>query len=332
MEKNKELELIAGLKSLDSYNPEYKQRYSKKKDPEQEPEVETELTTEIAPETMEELPTEVMAEESPISDEVVIKVKVGGIEQELSLGELKNGYMMHSDYTKKTQDLAALRDEYAKGLKIASRAMEAFNDNSPNPALKQEEQRLAEILNSADWNKVSNTELVELMQVKARYESIKFENEKYLADIKAIRQAMKQENLLYRQRMQKEESERLLECIPEFADENNRNDVLDKIRNYLGNRIGKDKVDTILGNTLDHRDFLILRDAMIGNDYLTNKLPKKSVIKPTRRIGNDGIKDGASDTSKKTLADRTLRKVKARGDRAPATKEELMTILASKIS
>ena len=42
-------------------------------------------------------------------------VKVDGVEQEVSLEELKNGYQRQADYTRKTQELASERERLAQG-------------------------------------------------------------------------------------------------------------------------------------------------------------------------------------------------------------------------
>lgn len=54
------------------------------------------------------------------SDETVLNVNG----QELSFGELKNGYMRHTDYTRKTQEASAVRKEADKALLEAKRVIE----------------------------------------------------------------------------------------------------------------------------------------------------------------------------------------------------------------
>ncbi len=150
--------------------------------------------------------------------------------------------------------------------------------------------------------------------------------------MEAVKKSMMQEHEAYRARIKAEELARLQEILPEMGDEGKGKEILSQMAKYIETRVGKDKVMPIIGGLSDHRDFLILRDAMIGNDYLVNKLPKKSVIKSTKRMGNDGIKSDLTDTALKSQGDRILRDVKSRGPRAAATKDELMTILKSKIS
>ncbi len=339
MEKNKEIELISGLKSLSSYDPEYRKRYSKKRK-EEEPETETEqefeteikdeLDTKIEIETDEEIDVETETSETPFTDDTMVLVKIDGKEQQIPLKELKNGYMMHSDYTKKTQELAGLKDTYVKSLKTAELSMKAFNNELQNPRHRHEEARLKQILDNVNWDKVSAEEMGEVIKIKLDYERVKNENDKYYKNMEKMREIMKQESEAHKEQMRIEEKQKLEQLLPDFADETKRKEIREKMTSYLKNRLGEDKVEAVLSNLVNHLDFMILHDAMIGNDYQTNKLPKKSVIKQKNRLSNDGIKESSAGISKKSLADKTLRQVKSRGERAPATKEELMTILASK--
>ena len=58
-------------------------------------------------------------------------VKVDGVEQQVSLDELRNGYQRQADYTRKTQELAAERERLAKGEAIVQ-ALEADPEGAIN--------------------------------------------------------------------------------------------------------------------------------------------------------------------------------------------------------
>ncbi len=337
MERSKELELISGLKSLSSYNPNI--RNNKKKAKKEEDILDNILDSEkvytkeieLDLEGVEEIEEELTAAVRPFSDEDLINIKIGGEDIEVTFSELKNGYMKQSDYTKKTQELAKIKDDYIKGLKRAEKAMKMFNEETFNESYRKEEKQLREFFDSLDWDKVTTTDMPKLMKLKIKYEKVKKENDKYQKEMYEMKSAMQAEKSNHEEKLKKEEIEKLFEELPDLADSGKSKEIVEKICRYLENRIGKDKVEIVFKNIMDHRDFLILRDAMVGNDYLTNKLPKKSEIQLGKRLGKDGLKDDSSDNSKKSQADRTLRKVKSRGDRAAATTDELMTILASKI-
>ena len=58
--------------------------------------------------TMEEEQTEVEEELQPTA----YTVKIDGVEQEVTLDELRNGYSRQQDYTRKTQELAQKRKSF----------------------------------------------------------------------------------------------------------------------------------------------------------------------------------------------------------------------------
>jgi hypothetical protein len=58
-------------------------------------------------------------------------IKVDGVEEQVTLEELQNGYQRHSDYTRKTQEVAAERERLRQAEQIVS-ALE----NNPEETLK----------------------------------------------------------------------------------------------------------------------------------------------------------------------------------------------------
>ena len=58
-------------------------------------------------------------------------IKVDGVEEQVTLDELQNGYQRHSDYTRKTQEVAAERERLRQAEQIVS-ALE----NNPEETLR----------------------------------------------------------------------------------------------------------------------------------------------------------------------------------------------------
>ena len=79
-------------------------------EPLEEEVLEDESEEEVEEESEEEESEEDESEEEP----EVYAVKVDGEELEVSLDELVQGYSRHSDYTRKTQELASQRDQMAQ--------------------------------------------------------------------------------------------------------------------------------------------------------------------------------------------------------------------------
>ncbi len=92
-------------------------------------------TEEVAPEeTTEEKPTteseEKPVEEKPTEEKLPDKIEISGI-GEVSMEELKNGYLRQSDYTKKTQ-------EVSRKSKEADEALALYNHLKQNPKLAEQ--------------------------------------------------------------------------------------------------------------------------------------------------------------------------------------------------
>jgi hypothetical protein len=94
--------------------------------------------TESAEADIPEVPTEVAEEPADHT------VKIGGVEEQVTLSELRDGYQRQSDYTRKTQELASERERLQQAEAIVS-ALEsdptgtltalgqAFGVDTPNP-------------------------------------------------------------------------------------------------------------------------------------------------------------------------------------------------------
>mgnify|MGYP001199090145 CR=1 FL=1 len=67
----------------------------------------------------------------PLEPGETYTIKVDGVEEQVSLEELQNGYQRHSDYTRKTQEVAAERDRLHQAEQIVS-ALE----NNPEETLR----------------------------------------------------------------------------------------------------------------------------------------------------------------------------------------------------
>ncbi len=61
-----------------------------------------------------------LIDEVPQEPSEIYTIKVDGVEEQVSLEELQNGYQRHSDYTRKTQEVAAERERLRQAEQIVS--------------------------------------------------------------------------------------------------------------------------------------------------------------------------------------------------------------------
>jgi hypothetical protein len=108
---------------------------------------------------------EVKEEIAPMleEDEVVEKIKIG--DEELTIDEIKKGYMRQSDYTKKTQELAEKRKETQHAIDVYERVK-----NDPELAIQK-------------LNALEEKEL-EIDELKSRIASVELDKELTLLKVK----------------------------------------------------------------------------------------------------------------------------------------------------
>lgn len=199
------------------------------------------------------------------AEEPRYKVKVNGEEKEVTIEDLRKGYMMESDYRQKTSQVAEQR-----------KAVEA--------KAQEIEQQLAEAkeLLSLDIENLNSPEMQQMKEIyPAEYykevEKVEKKKEKF-EKLKAKREAEQQE----RQReLHKKEYEALTTAIPEWLDESVRDkeatDALIKLK-------GMGFSDAELFAMTDHRMFLIGKELAKVDKISKQNIDAKKVKTPPKVI------------------------------------------------
>lgn len=197
------------------------------------------------------------------ADEPRYKVKVNGEEKEVTIEDLRKGYMMESDYRKKTSDVSEQRKALeAKQVEIDSQLAEA--------------KELLDI-------EIENLTSPEMQELK------EYDPEKYLKEFEKVQKKQdkfnklkakrEQEQLARQQELSRKEFEALVTAIPDWIDESVRNkeaaEVFAKMR-----EVGY--TDAELSNLTDHRAFVMARKALLLDKIQSQKLESKEVRKPPK--------------------------------------------------
>lgn len=265
------------------------------------------LPTETSKEEVQEAPEKAEldgeAVETPEGDteaeEPRYKVKVGGEEKEVTLDDLRKGYMMESDYRRKTSDVSKQRE-----------ALEAKS--------AEIEQQLAEAKEVLEFE-IQNLESPEMQELK------EFDPQEYLKQFEKVQRKVDKFNKLKAKR-QAEQAERqkeiaakeydaLVTAIPEWIDESVRNkeanEVFTKLRD-LGFS------DAELANMSDHRMFVIARKAMMLDRIKSQDIEAKKVKTPPKTQQPGTAKD--SDTRQNSETKALRARVKQTGNMQDAAK------------
>lgn len=240
------------------------------------------------PETEDE-PEEDSEEPAKVDENAKVKVRVGDKEQEVTVADLKNGYMMRSDYIRKTQEVAAARTEFIKTAKeyegkLATRVEEV--GFLAQILMKQ----LVEGDQNTNWQELRRTNPAEFA---ARQEDIR-QKQAHLQRAHQIylqqQESQKQIGTQEQQQALAEEAEKLPVLIPEWIDASVAAREKKAIGKYLMDTFKAEPDD--LKYLTDSRDVALIRKAMLYDRLMAEKEQAKAKLrKPVPKFQKAGIRD-----------------------------------------
>jgi len=203
----------------------------------QEEVVEEEELEEIAESLEDEEEVEELEEEE-IEEEVeqpqLYTIKVDGVEQEVTLEELQNGYSRQQDYTRKTQELSQQRRLIEQQQAELSQRDAVYSQLLP----KMEAQLKGELENEPNWQQLSEDDPIAYVREKQVWDQKK----EKLQAVQAEQQRIQQEALVQQQQQIAQVvqygQQKLLELIPEWSDEKIASKEKAAIRDYGINTLG----------------------------------------------------------------------------------------------
>lgn len=257
----------AALAIEKALSPKEEDRAKSKPAVETPPEAKAEETPAPVVETTAEETPESAEVETP-AEEIVqprkLKVKLPDGEHELPEDEVVKGYLRQQDYTRKTQEAAALRKQHETELTAAKAERLKFAELTT-----QYHDRLVELTpEEPDWAERQQTmepgefaaEYARWDAHKKRIAAAKQASDEALAKVYADKQAEFEQHILA-------ERDKLFEAIPEWKDEKAREPERKAIADYATKELGYTPED--LAQVSDHRAMIVLRKA-----YLFDKAQK----------------------------------------------------------
>lgn len=261
----------------------------------EEPEMEAEAAEEV-----EETEEEYLEEDQDESQEDQVEllddeqpqlytIKQNGVEVEVTLEELQNGYSRQQDYTRKTQELANQRKEIESQQAELRQKDDIYKDLLP----KLEANLKAELGEEPDWKQLYENDPIAYVREKDVWN----EKQKRLEAAQAEQQRIKDEELAEQQKQVKEfvefGNQQLLEKVPEWKDSEKANSEKIAIRDYAINVLGFTPQE--MDQVYDYRILLGLR-----NSWLHDKTIKATKKKPTQKAPARVARPGTANQVKKT--------------------------------
>jgi hypothetical protein len=225
------------------------------------------------------------ADEEPSDDGVqldpnlTVKVKVNGVEETVTLEELRKGYSRTKDYTQKTQAHAeSVRTFEAEREKVVGeRQMYAQR-------LQQLEQAITDATpQEPDWDKVQQDTPDQFPMLRAQWSLHKERLAALQAERQRAEQAVQQDQQAQQQQYLQAEQEKLIEALPEWKDAEKGKTARANMVAYVKN-MGYSAED--IGRITDHRLIVLIDKAMkydqaqARKPKITERIEKVKVVTP----------------------------------------------------
>ena len=236
-----------------------------------------EYDDELEEEELEANQVEEEGEEQPS----IYTVSVDGVEQEVTLDELRSGYSRQSDYTRKTQELAQQRKE-AEAESSAVREERAIYTQLLDQMRNQLE---AGMQNEPDWVTLAENDPVGYNSQRASWEENKKKQNAVLAEQQRMLQQSQQEQMQNLQAQVQNEAQLLVNAIPEWQDPKKAASGRAELKQYAVTELGFSEDE--LNQIYDHRAVLAIRKAML-HDKTQESVKKKPVVATKAKVARPG--------------------------------------------
>ena len=247
--------------------------------------------------------SEESAEDDEDEEEPLFSVMANGEEIEVTYDELIKGYSRQADYTRKTQELSNLRQEYERGAQEYAQSLPELDN------LKQQySQALGNMISNSvaglerfniDWNALREDDREEYLVKREEYREAQ-DQIKGLQERKAQEdQALNQQAQQNFQHLVVQEHQRMAEQIPEWADKESRGKLASSIKQYA---TSKGFTEQELSSLVDHRYLLTLMKAMKYDGLQDSDIKAKKLKNKPKVIRSGKGKEKSADSKSKRAA------------------------------
>lgn len=259
-----------------------------------------EEVTEDFDEELEEESEESESEETEEQEEEeLFTVKIDGVEKQVTKAELLAGYQKTASSTERFTQAQQLQNQAQQAMQQAMAEREQAIS-----VLQQYETRLEAFIAQAPDPSLIDSNPGEYLRQQAAYQNLQQQYQQAQQQRMQLMQAQEQDVYQQQAAALEEESQKLVEVIPTWADEKAAAKEKSEIKDYLK---GLGYTDDALARVQDHREVLLVRKAMLydrlteqgrtGKAKAQNKPPR--VERPgARRANQKGAK--AYDSLKRT--------------------------------
>ena len=218
-------------------------------------------------------------------------VKVDGVEQQVTLDDLKQGYSGQKYVQQGMQDVAAQKKEA----------------EAVYTALTNERQQLAELYQSLQNGNIAappekptkelfDADPIGYMKQNMEYEEQKAQYDAQMAQLQQVSQKSSEAEATAKQAYLKEQMQILQREIPEFADSKRATALKEQLVTYGTNHYGYTTEE--ISQITDHRAIKVLHDAMRYQATLKGKSQAKQKLKSAKPMMKPGAKKQPTSNAK----------------------------------
>lgn len=206
--------------------------------------------------------------------------------EEVTLSELKRGFLRQADYTKKTQEIAEQRQQAVQ----AFQAVEQHNNvvaEHLHMALGVLEPQLAELAHT-DWDTLAQTDAYEYAEKRALFDQAQVRYQRLTAAAQqTVAQAQQQKQLKQGEYLRAEQ-QKLIMALPDLADPKVGPKLSREIKEYALAGVGLSPEEA--GNLTDHRLVVVLNKARMYDQLLSaqENAGKRKLSKSPKRVSSAG--------------------------------------------
>ena len=186
------------------------------------------------------------------------RVKLDGVEMEVTLDEMKSSYMRQQDYTKKTQAVAEQKKQLQAEQDAAQQDRLRYQQHLEQLVQQQEAQQPQE----PDWDQLYEQDPLEWMKQKEDFRSQKERNLELQQQHFQMQQQQQQEQQQQMQQHLAQQHQTLVDAIPEWKDQKVMQQEKAQIRDYAMT-IGYSEQE--ISQVYDARAVQALRHGMIAS-------------------------------------------------------------------
>jgi len=247
--------------------------------------------------------SEESAEDDEDEEEPLFPVMANGEEIEVTYDELIKGYSRQADYTRKTQELSNVRQEYERGAQQYAQSLPELEN------LKQQySQALGNMISNSvaglerfniDWNALREDDREEYLVKREEYREAQDQ-------IRGLQERKSQEDQALNQQAQQnfqhlvvQEHQRMAEQIPEWADKESRSELASSIKQYA---TSKGFTEQELSSLVDHRYLLTLMKAMKYDGLQDSDIKSKKLKNKPKVIRSGKGKEKSANSKSKRAA------------------------------